>query len=47
MISGILVGLPVRFYNVYKDKDAEPATIEEQIRYSIPHWEFLCALLRT
>ena len=40
------VGLPVRFYNVYKDKDAEPATIEEQIRYSIPHWEFLRALLR-
>ena len=40
------VGLPVRFYNVYKDKDAEPNTIEEQIRYSIPHWEFLCALLR-
>ena len=40
------VGLPVRFYNVYKDQDAEPTTIEEQIRYSIPHWEFLCALLR-
>ena len=40
------VGLPVRFYNVYKDKNAEPATIEEQIRYSIPHWGFLCTLLR-
>ncbi len=40
------VGLPVRFYNVYKDKHAEPIALEEQIRYSIPHWEFLCALLR-
>ena len=40
------VGLPVRFYNVYNDEDAEPATIDEQIRYSIPHWEFLCALMR-
>ena len=40
-------GLPVRFYNVYTDKDAEPASIDERIEYSIPHWEFLCALLRT
>lgn len=40
------VGLPVRFYNVYKDKNAEPVAIDEQIRYSIPHWEFLRALMR-
>ena len=40
------VGLPVRFHNVYTDKNAEPVTLEEQIKYSIPHWEFLCALMR-
>ena len=45
-LGNTFVGLPVRFYNVYKDEDAEPATIDEQIRYSIPHWEFLCALMR-
>ena len=45
-LGNTFVGLPVRFYNVYKDVDAEPATIDEQIRYSIPHWEFLCALMR-
>ena len=45
-LGNTFVGLPVRFYNVYKDEDAEPATIDEQIRYSFPHWEFLCALMR-
>ena len=39
------VGLPVRFSNVYQDWEADPATIDEEIRYSIPHWEFLGALL--
>lgn len=39
------VGLPVRFSNVYEALETEPTTIEEEIRYSIPHWEFLCALL--
>ncbi|MXX53010.1 MAG: hypothetical protein F4Z35_03435 [Dehalococcoidia bacterium] len=39
------VGLPVRFSNVYHDWQADPDQIEEQIRYSIPHWEFLRALL--
>lgn len=44
-LGNTFVGLPVRFYNIYKDEEAEPATIDEQIKYSIPHWEFLCALL--
>ena len=39
------VGLPVRFSNVYEEWEAEPATVDEQIRYSIPHWKFLRALL--
>ena len=39
------VGLPVRFSNVYQEWQAEPVSIAEEIRYSIPHWEFLCRLL--
>ena len=39
------VGLPVRFSNVYQEWQTDPQQIEEQIRYSIPHWEFLRALL--
>lgn len=40
------VGLPVRFTNVYLEGQSEPNSIIEQIRYSVPHWEFLCRLLR-
>ena len=40
------VGLPVRFYNVYQDWESGPTTLEEEIRYSIPHWRFLCELIR-
>ena len=40
------VGLPVRFSNVYQDWQSEPTPVAERIRYSIPHWEFLCRLLR-
>ena len=40
------VGLPVRFSNVYQEWQSEPASIIKEIRYSIPHWEFLCRLLR-
>ena len=40
------VGLPVRFYNIYQDWKAEPAPIDEEIRYSIPHWEYLCRRLQ-
>ena len=39
------IGLPVRFSNVYQEWKSEPTTIEEEIRYSIPHWEFLRELL--
>ena len=40
------VGLPVRFTNVYLEGQSEPTSINEHISYSIPHWEFLCRLLR-
>ena len=39
------VGLPVRFSNVYQEWQSEPVSITEEIRYSIPHWTFLCRLL--
>lgn len=41
------VGLPVRFSNVYQNWDSEPRTVQEEIRYSIPHWKYLCELLNT
>ena len=46
-IGNSYVGLPIRFSNVYQDWDSEPNTIQEEIRYSIPHWKYLCELLKT
>lgn len=40
------VGLKVRFSNIYQDWSSDPADLEEEIRYSIPHWEYLRALLQ-
>ena len=40
------VALCVRFTNVYLEGQSEPTSVTERIRYSIPHWEFLCRLLR-
>ncbi len=40
------VGVPVRFSNVYQNWESGPTTVEEKIRYSIPHWSFLCELIR-
>ena len=41
------VGLRVLFSNVYQEWDSEPVPIYEVIRYSIPHWNYLCELLNT
>ena len=38
--------VPIRFWNVYQEWKPEPVTIDEEIRYSIPHWEYLCNLLK-
>lgn len=40
------VGLKVRFSNIYQDWSSDPADLEEEIHYSIPHWEYLRALLQ-
>jgi len=44
--GNVYLGLLVRFWNVYQDRDPEPKTVDEEIRYSIPHWKYLCELLR-
>ena len=41
------VGLPIQFANIFRDWSAEPTTISEEIRYSIPHWKYLRELLAT
>lgn len=38
--------LPIRFWNVYGKWASEPSTINAKIRYSLPHWEYLCALVK-
>ena len=41
------VGLPVKFWNVYKKWSGEPDAIPREIRYCLPHWFYLCELLQT
>ena len=41
------VGLPVQFWNVYREWNSGPTTECGEIRYSIPHWKYLCELLKT
>ena len=45
-LGNTFIGLPIRFSNVYQEWQPEPTQLREKIRYSLPHWEFLCALLR-
>ncbi len=39
--------LPIRFWNVHQGWCPESETVDEEIRYSNPHWEYLCKLLKT
>lgn len=41
------IGLPVRFWNVYQGWESTPSSVDEEIRYSIPHWTYLRKLLST
>ena len=41
------IGLPVRFWNAYQGWESTPGTVDEEIRYSIPHWKYLRELLST
>lgn len=40
------VSVPVRFSNIYTEGGDAPTTEYENIRYSVPHWEYLCELFR-
>ena len=46
-LGNLYVGLPIRFSNVYLKWQSEATPVQEEIRYSIPHWIFLCNLLKT
>lgn len=39
------VGMGIRFWNVYQEWNAAPVTVEEEIRYSLPHWKYLRELI--
>ena len=41
------VAVPVRFWNVYPDWRSNPEAIDDEIRYSKPHWTNLRQLLKT
>lgn len=41
------VSLPIRFWNVYQGWNSTPSTVDEEIRYSMPHWTYLRELLST
>lgn len=39
------IPVEIKFWNVYRDWRSEPEAIEERIRFSGPHWTYLCQLL--
>ena len=41
------IEVPVEFYKVYRQWQEYPETIEATIRYSKPHWDYLCELLKS
>ena len=43
--SGRFKSIAMRFFNVYVQGAPDPVTVDEHIRYSFPHWEYLRSLL--
>ncbi len=41
------ISVPLRFSNVYPEWRSDPEPIDEEIHFSIPHWTYLCELLKT
>ena len=39
-------GLPIRFWNVYAEWTGELSSTDAIVRYSTPHWLYLCELLK-
>ena len=40
------IAVPIQFWNIYRDWRSEPEASEERIRFSGPHWAYLCQLLK-
>ncbi len=40
------IGLPIRFSNIYQNWNSDPVEVNEVVRYSKPHWVYLCELLK-
>ena len=40
------IGLPIRFWNLYEDWNAEPFPVDGIVRYTKPHWKYLCELIK-
>ena len=44
--GNVYMSVPIRFWNVYPEWRPGPEAIDEEIRFSIPHWKYLCELLK-
>lgn len=40
------IGLPIRFLDIYEEWNTKPQPIDEVVRYTKPHWKYLCELLK-
>ena len=40
------VSIPIQFSNVFREWASQPANEQAVIRYSVPHWKYLCELLK-
>ena len=39
------IAIPIRFFNVYQNWQHVPTpVVDEELRYSVPHWTYLCKL---
>ena len=41
------ISIPIRFWNLYEGWGSTPNHVDEEIRYSKPHWEYLKKLMAT
>ena len=45
--DNLYIAVPARFSNTYQQWNSERVTEPARVRYSIPHWKYLCKLLKT
>ena len=41
------IAVPVRFWNIYEEWAPESGRVDTTVRYSKPHWKYLCQLLKS